>query len=279
MFSAPGEGRECVEIARRVLREARRGVPFDRIAIALRAPQHYAGLLEHALERAGIPAYFERGTRRPHPAGRAFLALLRCAADNLSARRFAEYLSLGQVPDAPNAAADTFPLSSDEVFGVVGERAGREAQEDRMALTSDVEHVEGVEDGPDAPQRQAVRAPWKWERLLAESRVVATEQRWERRLSGLVNECELQKHELARTEPGSPRIDHLTRKAEDIRQLAAFALPIMRTLGGWPARATWGEWLDSIRVARVAGAEAARSRPSGARRPQSDGCDRPDRPR
>ena len=74
--------------------------------------------------------------------------------------------------------------------------------------------------------------------------MVATEQRWERRLSGLANECELQKHELARTEPGSPRIDHLTRKAEDIRQLAAFALPIMRTLGRWPARATWGEWLD-----------------------------------
>ena len=45
LFSAPGEGRECVEIARRVLREARRGVPFDRIVIALRSPQHYAGLL------------------------------------------------------------------------------------------------------------------------------------------------------------------------------------------------------------------------------------------
>ena len=55
LFSAPGEGREAVEIARRVLREARRGVPFDRMAIALRAPQHYAGLLEHALERAGVP--------------------------------------------------------------------------------------------------------------------------------------------------------------------------------------------------------------------------------
>src|SRR6185312_14449657 len=90
LFSAPGEGREAVEIARRVLREARRGVPFDRMAIVLRAPQHYAGLLDHALERAGVPAYFDRGTRRPHPAGRAFLSLLACAMDNLSARRFAE---------------------------------------------------------------------------------------------------------------------------------------------------------------------------------------------
>ena len=91
LFSAPGEGRESVEIARRVLREARRGVPFDRMAIALRAPQRYAGLLEHALARAGVPVYFERGTRRPHPAGRAFLSLMTCALDHLSARRFAEY--------------------------------------------------------------------------------------------------------------------------------------------------------------------------------------------
>lgn len=233
LFSAPGEGRECVEIARRVLREARRGVPFDRIVIALRSPQHYAGLLEHALERAGIPAYFERGTRRPHPAGRAFLALLRCAADNLSARRFAEYLSLGQVPEAGHAAADTFPSSSDEVFGAAGERAGREAQ------AREEEHDEAG-----GSERRAVRAPWKWERLLAESRVIATEQRWERRLSGLVHECELQQQELARTDPGSPRIDQLTRKIEDIHQLAAFALPLMRTLGSWPARSTWGGWLE-----------------------------------
>src|SRR5207244_12106142 len=120
-FPAPGEGREAVEIARRIMREARRGVPFDRMAIAVRSPQHYAGLIEHALERAGIPAYFERGTRRPHPAGRAFLALLACALDNLSARRFAEYLSLGQLPDAA-AAAEAFPMSSDEVFGALGER-------------------------------------------------------------------------------------------------------------------------------------------------------------
>ena len=242
LFSAPGEGRECVEIARRVLREARRGVPFDRIAIALRSPQHYAGLLEHALERAGIPAYFERGTRRPHPAGRAFLALLRCAADNLSARRFAEYLSLGQVPEAGHAGADTFPSSSDEVFGVAGERAETVGRALSGPASEEWELDEGG--GPDKVRPTPDRAPWKWERLLAESRVIATEQRWDRRLSGLVHECELQQQELTRTEPGSPRIDHLTRKIDDIHQLAAFALPLMRTLGGWPARATWGEWLE-----------------------------------
>ena len=148
LFSAPGEGRECVEIARRILREARRGVPFDRIAIAVRAPQQYAALLEHALGRAGIPVYFDRGTRRPHPAGRAFLALLRCAIDNLSASRFAEYLSLGQVPTARRGSIDddAFPAPTDEVFGALAERepAG-----------------DGCEDA-DAPL--PFRAPWKWEK-------------------------------------------------------------------------------------------------------------------
>jgi ATP-dependent helicase/nuclease subunit B len=97
-FSAPGEGREAMEIARYVLDEARRGVRFDEMAVFLRSPREYLGLIEHAFVRAGIPAWLGRGTRRPHPAGRALLALLSCADENLSAHRFAEYLSLAQVP-------------------------------------------------------------------------------------------------------------------------------------------------------------------------------------
>jgi ATP-dependent helicase/nuclease subunit B len=133
IFSAPGEGRECVEIARRILSEADRGVPFDRMAIFLRAPQAYLGLLEHALVRARVPAYFDRGTRRPHPAGRAFLAMLGCACERLSARRFAEYLSLGQVPtpDDLRETADRWAMSRDEVFGVLSE--DRLAERDRRA--------------------------------------------------------------------------------------------------------------------------------------------------
>ena len=90
VFSAPGESRECVEIARRILQEARAGIRFDEIAVVLRAPTDYVGLVEDAFDRAGIPGWFERGARRPHPAGRAFLAILGCAVERLSAIRFAD---------------------------------------------------------------------------------------------------------------------------------------------------------------------------------------------
>ena len=120
-FSAPGEGRECVEIARRILQEARDGVPFDEMAVFLRAPQRYIGLLEHALKRAGVPAWFDRGTQRPHPAGRAFLAILACACEQLSARRFAEYLSLAQVPNLEESRREpTFVLPADEELSLPG---------------------------------------------------------------------------------------------------------------------------------------------------------------
>jgi ATP-dependent helicase/nuclease subunit B len=88
------------EIVRRVLSMARDGVAFDRMAVLLRSPQEYRSHLEEAFARADVPVYFARGAVRPDPAGRAFYSLLCCAAENLSARRFAEYLSLSQVPDA-----------------------------------------------------------------------------------------------------------------------------------------------------------------------------------
>ena len=66
-FGAPGESRECVEIARRIRDAANDGMPFDDVAILLRDPSSYLPLVEDALQRAEIPAYFTRGTARPHP--------------------------------------------------------------------------------------------------------------------------------------------------------------------------------------------------------------------
>jgi ATP-dependent helicase/DNAse subunit B len=98
IFSASGEALECAEIARHILLAARDGIAFDATAVLLREPEKYQPLVAEALRRGRIPAYFSRGTRAPDPAGRALLALLRCAEENYSATRFAEYLSLGQMP-------------------------------------------------------------------------------------------------------------------------------------------------------------------------------------
>jgi len=97
-FSTSGEALECVEIARRIGAAVERGVPFDQIAIAVRSPERYQPLVMEGLRRAGIPVHCTRGSRRPDVAGRSFLALLHCAEERLSASRFAEYLSLGQMP-------------------------------------------------------------------------------------------------------------------------------------------------------------------------------------
>ena len=80
-------------------------------------PRDYVGLLGHAFSRAGIPGWFDRGTGRPHPSGRAFLALLGCAVERLSAARFAEYPPLSQVPEvASPAAASAIPPPADDLF-------------------------------------------------------------------------------------------------------------------------------------------------------------------
>jgi len=42
-----------------------------------------------------------------------------------------------------------------------------------------------------------VRAPWRWERLLVESAVIGSEDRWERRIAGLERELRLRRKELS----------------------------------------------------------------------------------
>jgi ATP-dependent helicase/nuclease subunit B len=100
IFSTSGEALECTEIARRIGMAAEAGVPFDEIGILLRSPERHQPLVVEALRRAGIPHFCAPGSARPDIAGRSFLALLYCADERLSASRFAEYLSLGQIPEA-----------------------------------------------------------------------------------------------------------------------------------------------------------------------------------
>jgi ATP-dependent helicase/nuclease subunit B len=242
-FSAPGEGRECVEIARRILKEAGRGVRFDEMAIVIRSTQQYVGLLEHALARAGVPAYFDRGTRRPDPTGRAFLAILSCATDNFSAKRFAEYLSLAQVPSldgSGKAPASTWVASRDDVFGILSERTPDESNDsggdDKQQSAANINGDQAVVAG-------TLRAPWKWESLLVESAVIGGSDRWARRLNGLAAEYELKIRQLISEEPESPRIPRLEREQQNLSHLRGFALPLIEAMAVWPKEAAWGDWI------------------------------------
>jgi ATP-dependent helicase/nuclease subunit B len=246
MFSAPGEGRECVEIARRILAEGRRGVCYDEMAVLLRAPATYLGLLEHALHRAGIPAWFDRGTRRPDPAGRAFLAMLACADEDLSARRFAEYLSLGQVPAGSQTDEEHWSPPADDVTSSIVPAVDRPADREPH-LEAEAAAREPMRDGIHAG---SLRAPWRWEELLVESAVIGQHERWERRLRGLAEEYRRKIDELQSDEPESPRIPALRRDREQLDHLQAFALPLVREMAAWPRGAVWcwGEWLAVLRA-------------------------------
>ncbi len=257
-FSAAGEGRECVEIARRVQALAAEGVRFDQMAILLRDPDAYLPLVEEALRRASAPepgtsrrmdiAYFTRGTVRPDPAGRAFLALLDCRAEDFSATRFAEYLSLGQVPVLDEAGAPP----EVEVPWVTAESdqlvfTAFMTEEDAARLDAD-KPTAVVEAGPEGTGTPAIagslRAPRGWERLLVDARVIGGLDRWRDRLRGLKAELELRMKGLA--DEDHARESQLRAQTERLGHLERFALPVIEALANLPAPALWGEWLEAL---------------------------------
>lgn len=247
LTSWPGEARECVEIARFVQHEAATGVAFDRIAVFLRSPAEYGSHLEEAFRRAAIPAYFARGTSRPDAAGRALLALLACKSEGLSARRFAEYVSLAQVPGpsgapAPRTDEHWTPPSHELMPATIEDESEPQTQIENEALPIELEG-KAIVDG-------TLRAPWRWERLLVESSVIGSKKRWERRIAGLERELRLRREELA--DEDENRAAGLERDIRDLTHLREFALPLIRELAQLPDKSTWGEWLD--RLTRLASA-------------------------
>jgi CRISPR/Cas system-associated exonuclease Cas4 (RecB family) len=260
IHSAPGESRECVELARRLQRLAAEGMPFDRMAILLRSPDEYRPHVEEALVRAGIPAYFARGAVEPDPAGRAFVALLACAEEGLSARRFAEYLSLGEVPDATAAGAPPPAADSGErwvapdhelvpevvaaVLAAAG--AGSERESGERAESTPPGAVAAGDPEADPVTDGALRAPRRWERLLVDAAVIGGRERWRRRLTGLRRELELDLDEL--DDPEGPEALRARRALADLAALRDFALPLLDQLASLPRDARWGEWIDALSV-------------------------------
>jgi superfamily I DNA/RNA helicase len=236
-FSAAGEALECVEIARRIRKLAEQGSAFDHIAILLRSPDRYQTLVEEALRRAGILAYFSRGVARPDPAGRAFLALLACAGERCSATRFADYLSLGQAPplDRPPKTDDEGLAPEDEILQRLYERveAAEPAREPEPSEGEDAAVISGT-----------LQSPAAWEKLLVDAAVIGGRDRWARRLRGLEAEFRVRLAELGQKEEG--RREHLLREITRLKNLERFALPLIDMLGALPRQATWGEWIERL---------------------------------
>ena len=180
-------------MARRILQAAEEGTLLDQIGVLLRDPDLYQPQLEDAFRRAGIPGYFSRGTVRPDPAGRAFLALLACASEGLSASRFAEYLSLGQVPAlddsrGPPRKEAPWVRPTDELqmtFKTVVADAEKPAQPDESQEDTDKSPVVAG----------TLRTPFHWEKLLVDAAVIGGRDRWIRRLDGLEAELVLKSRE------------------------------------------------------------------------------------
>jgi CRISPR/Cas system-associated exonuclease Cas4 (RecB family) len=230
LFSAPGEGLEVTEIARRIRGMAERGVAFDHMAILLRSVERYQPMIEEVMSRAGVPVYFSMGSVRPDPAGRAFLALLGCATERCSASRFAEYLSIGETPELdfsgrPSQIDPKFILPNDEMLG-------------RFAASDSGEP--GVQGHP-----AAIPTPIAWERMLIDASVTGGRERWHRRLKGLRREYQLQLAELRRTSGAGT--EHIEQQLERLKNLEKIALPLIDMLAALPTSATWGNWLEHLR--------------------------------
>lgn len=230
-FSSPGESFECVEIVRRIQALAAEGMPFDRMAILLRNPERYQPLVEEALRRGKVPGWFSHGTLRPDPAGRAFLALLACAQDGLSASRFVEYLSLAQVPALEDRRDDDFTVESgDEVLSA----------------------MQGLPQEEAVPREdtQSPAVPIGWEQMVVDAAVIGGRDRWERRLRGLrqQEEDKLQSSE----DMTETRRAAIARRVEQLERLEDFALPVIGRLDRLPGAATWGEWVSALRDLSIA---------------------------
>lgn len=203
LIRAPGAAAEALEIARAFLREAERGLPFDRMAVLLADPGVYAPALREAFDRARIPAFFETGAPPADRAGRAFLTLLDCALDDLSADTFFAFLTLGEHREREDAP---------------GERA---------------------EDGNEGPQdtddpNDAFAILRRQEQLVLEARVIGGLERWQRRLERLAEQLQQQRETASDRAGAEAEAAEAARRERALARFRADFLPLLKRLAALP---------------------------------------------
>ncbi len=246
LFSAPGEGRECVEIARRILDEVARrralrrdgGLP----ALAARVPRAWSRTRSSA--PASTPGSIAARAGRIRPAARSS----RSSAAPSSASRRSASPSTSRWRRCPRPArsqsAEVLPPADDLIAGFAGiERLRRRRRPEAAVLPLQRSRRRR------SPQssKAALRAPWKWERLIVEASVVGGDpERWRRRLRGLREGYEARiKRGTACAKTRSRRGSQPRARSPEPR--APRALRAARSSRrSRPGRrsATWGEWLE-----------------------------------
>ena len=183
-------------------------------AILVRSPQSIRP--PRAARRRAACRLSERGRDGPIPQAERFAVL--ASPLSVSRARFAEYLSLGQVPapaapalqDAPDGGSASrnppYASSSDEVFDL---------PEEAQDLADDDDAAEGAPEGPEAAVvAGTLRAPWRWEKLLVDAAVIGQDAaRWKRRLAGKAAELVAQAREAERQDGRE------SARVESLRQL------------------------------------------------------------
>lgn len=265
LLSAPTQAHEAAEIVRRIVGSS---TPVDDIAIVLPSRRAYATHVEGALRRAGVRGWFSFGTRRPHPAGRALLSLLEWKLDRFSAKRLAEYFSLGQVPDAGRAPADApaFLPIADEDLGRFGDGSfPADPDDDDPALVTDdptpaTPDHEAQASGAASPAARygGLRTPHRWEALVGESGTRAGlgetgRAYYARRLQAFIATRRRARDAASREDADSPVIGRIERDVTDAEALIAFLDPLLAELDAMPVAAPFSEWIERLeRVASLA---------------------------
>ena len=93
----------------------------------------------------------------------------------------------------------------------------------------------------------ALRAPWRWERLLVDAAVIGSRARWERRLRGLGEELEKRRAEFK----DDVRAAAADRQILDLKHLGAVAMPQISALAALPTQRDVGRMACHLRELTV----------------------------
>lgn len=219
---------ECEAIAAQIVGLAESGLSFECVAVGLLNPTVYTPLLEEALREADVPFFLERSIAQPWPEGRAFVALLRCALEGLSAERFAEYLSFGVHPG--------HPVSEDAIRAWCPA-----ANPDQLPFFAESSALGAENTQRDKPAESAV--PPEWNRLLGMHGGPQSFGLWQSRIRDAIGRRLLG---LAAGDIDSVHEKRLRLELGQLRWLERFALPIIERLAKFPRADQWGAWLSML---------------------------------